>query len=310
VTREKVDFVGNPTEAALLLMLWTDCDVDYTRERAEAGKPIARRPFDKAAKYMSTLMPSERRGKDDGPLLYVKGAPETVLEMCSTVQSATGALTAITPEMRFNLHELVAAMAKKGLRTLAVAYRRLTPAALTSAGVGKAARDLAACLSTPAFTPGPAGSAAGGEEPAGPAGVESELTLLGVFGIADPLREGVTTALSRCISAGIRVMMVTGDHRDTAAHIAQQCGILRPGLEVLEGPDFRAMSDEERCDVVTRLAVLARSSPTDKYLLVKTLRELGEVVAVTGDGTNDAPALRAADVGLSMGIAGTEVSVR
>ncbi|RYY37378.1 HAD family hydrolase, partial [archaeon] len=237
-------------------------------------------------------------------MLYtsLQGAPESVLEMCTMTQSLDGTTHSITPEMRFNLEEQVSAMARKGLRTLAVAYRRLPASAAATAASQLAVRSptSSAEAETDAGTPVE-------HEPAVSA-LEKDLVLLGMFGLQDPLRDGVEEALKKCMAAGIRVMMVTGDHRDTAAHIAQECGILRPGLEVMEGSAFRHLSNEQRVDVCTRLAVLARSSPTDKYLLVKTLKEMNEVVAVTGDGTNDAPALRAADVGLAMGIAGTEVA--
>ena len=275
----RVEYVRNPSEGALLLMLLTHLGADYMREREEAGPPLARRPFKKEDKFMTTICAPEAAG--EGPVAYCKGAPEIVLGFCTSTQAPGGALSPITEEVSFNLKEQVGAMARTGLRTLAVAYRRLPPG------------------------PPPAG----GWAAAITAGkVECEMVLLGLFGLADPLREDVADAITRCQAAGIRVMMVTGDHRDTAAHIATQCGILRPGGLVLEGPQFRAMLPEERAAAAPMLAVLARSSPTDKHLLVTTLKAMGEVVAVTGDGTNDAPALRAADVGLAMGIAGTEVA--
>jgi Ca2+-transporting ATPase len=214
-------------------------------------------------------------------------------------------LQPITNEIRYVLHEEVLAMARRGLRTLAIAYRRL-PKDGGLTGLKNATEEarnaaLGTLLDGAPYVLGDDASATG---------AESELTLLGLFGLADPLREGVTEALALCNKAGIRVMMVTGDHKDTASHIARECGILKPelGQEVMEGPQFRQLSDEDRVKVCSKLAVLARSSPTDKHLLVKTLKEMGEIVAVTGDGTNDAPALRAADVGLAMGIAGTEVA--
>ncbi|KAJ2778880.1 plasma membrane calcium [Coemansia javaensis] len=136
------------------------------------------------------------------------------------------------------------------------------------------------------------------------------LVCLGVFAIEDPLRDGVTDAVRRCQSAGIVVRMVTGDNMLTARAIATQCGIFTPGMGgiILEGPKFRRLSPAQMDFIVPRLQVLARSSPEDKRILVEWLRTHGEVVAVTGDGTNDGPALKAANVGFSMGIAGTEVA--
>ena len=134
------------------------------------------------------------------------------------------------------------------------------------------------------------------------------MTFLAVVGIQDPLRENVREAVKDCQHAGVYVRMVTGDNVLTAKAIAEDCGILVPGGVVMEGPTFRRLSKKDMDAVIPKLCVLARSSPDDKRKLVKRLKELGETVAVTGDGTNDAPALKAADVGFSMGIAGTEVA--
>ena len=141
---------------------------------------------------------------------------------------------------------------------------------------------------------------------------------LGLIGIRDPPRTEVPNAVAQCLSAGVTVRMVTGDNATTAVSIARSVGIIpdahgsggedRPQGLVMEGPAFRRLSDAERRKLVPTLRVLARSSPTDKLLLVRTLQGLGEVVAVTGDGVNDAPALKNADVGFSMGLSGTEVA--
>merc|ERR1711907_172994 len=137
---------------------------------------------------------------------------------------------------------------------------------------------------------------------------DENLILIGVVGIKDPLREEVPGAVEQCKAAGITVRMVTGDNVLTAKHIARECGILTDRGQALEGPVFRKMSEDEQRTALATLQVLARSSPTDKLTLVRRLKEMGEVVAVTGDGTNDAPALKEADVGLAMNIAGTEVT--
>ena len=114
--------------------------------------------------------------------------------------------------------------------------------------------------------------------------------------------------MATCQRAGIRVRMVTGDNLHTARHIAKECGIFTEGGVAIEGPQLRAMTPQQLAAALPAIQVIARSSPQDKYLLVETLKRMGEVVAVTGDGTNDAPALKVADVGLAMGIAGTEVA--
>ena len=135
-----------------------------------------------------------------------------------------------------------------------------------------------------------------------------DLTLIGITGIEDPLRDGVREAVAKCHMAGVTVKMCTGDNVLTARSIALQCGIFTEGGIIMEGPFFRQLSELEMLDVVPRLQVLARSSPEDKKILVEKLKSLGEIVGVTGDGTNDGPALKTADVGFSMGIAGTEVA--
>ncbi|KAF9775444.1 hypothetical protein IL306_006452 [Fusarium sp. DS 682] len=134
-----------------------------------------------------------------------------------------------------------------------------------------------------------------------------DLTLLGIVGIQDPVRPGVPQAVQNARRAGVVTRMVTGDNLVTARAIATECGIFTDGI-VMEGPEFRKLSEEELDKVIPRLQVLARSSPDDKRILVTRLKVLGETVAVTGDGTNDAPALKAADIGFSMGISGTEVA--
>ncbi|XP_072981011.1 calcium-transporting ATPase 5, plasma membrane-type-like isoform X1 [Typha angustifolia] len=142
---------------------------------------------------------------------------------------------------------------------------------------------------------------------------EDELILLGVVGIKDPCRPGVKDAVKLCSTAGVKVRMVTGDNIQTAKAIALECGILDSGIAateptVIEGKAFRAMPEEARVAMAEKITVMGRSSPNDKLLLVQALRRKGHVVAVTGDGTNDAPALHEADIGLAMGIQGTEVA--
>jgi Ca2+-transporting ATPase len=134
------------------------------------------------------------------------------------------------------------------------------------------------------------------------------MTLIGITGIEDPLREGVREAVAKCHKAGVTVKMCTGDNVLTARSIATQCGIFTPGGIIMEGPVFRKLTQAEMVEIVPRLQVLARSSPEDKKVLVETLKSIGEIVGVTGDGTNDGPALKTANVGFSMGIAGTEVA--
>ena len=132
--------------------------------------------------------------------------------------------------------------------------------------------------------------------------------MIGITGIEDPLRDGVREAVAKCHRAGVTVKMCTGDNVLTARSIATQCGIFTKGGIIMEGPVFRRLNQQDRMEIVPRLQVLARSSPEDKKILVETLKKIGEIVSVTGDGTNDGPALKTANVGFSMGIAGTEVA--
>ena len=132
--------------------------------------------------------------------------------------------------------------------------------------------------------------------------------MIGITGIEDPLRDGVRDAVAKCHRAGVTVKMCTGDNVLTARSIASQCGIFTKGGIIMEGPVFRRLNQQDRMEIVPRLQVLARSSPEDKKILVETLKKIGEIVSVTGDGTNDGPALKTANVGFSMGIAGTEVA--
>ncbi|KAH7440997.1 hypothetical protein KP509_03G020200 [Ceratopteris richardii] len=211
--------------------------------------------------------------------IHWKGAAEMILDLCDKVRCPENSIMEIIPEQRSHLLSVIEGMAAESLRCIAFAYMELEDAEVP------AEHKL--------------------EEwkiPEGP------LTLLAIIGIKDPCRSEVPEAVRRCQAAGIKVRMITGDNIVTATAIATECGILKEGDLAIEGATFRNYSDEMRAAQLPRIAVMARSSPTDKLLMVRALKELGEVVAVTGDGTNDAPALREADIGLAMGIEGTEVA--
>lgn len=203
-----------------------------------------------------------------GYRLLIKGASEILLGFCtSQVNVSTGS---IEPVDRQAMEDAITEFAKKSLRTIGIVYKDF-----------EEVPDLEAPL--------------------------SDLTLVGVVGIQDPVRPGVPEAVQNGRRAGVTTRMVTGDNSVTARAIATECGIFTDGI-VMEGPEFRRLSEEKLDEIIPRLQVLARSSPDDKRILVSRLKALGETVAVTGDGTNDAPALKAADVGFSMGISGTEVA--
>ncbi|MCO5611739.1 hypothetical protein L7F22_065997 [Adiantum nelumboides] len=211
--------------------------------------------------------------------VHWKGAAEIILaESDKMLYPDKGALP-ISTEERNHLLNVIEAMASASLRCIAFAFMEMD------------------------FHDVPSGELV--EEWKLPTG---SLMLLAIVGIKDPARPEVPNAVRRCQLAGIKVRMVTGDNLITARAIATECGILQEGDLAIEGATFRDYSPEMRAQEIPKISVMARSSPTDKLLMVRALRDLGEVVAVTGDGTNDAPALREADIGLAMGIQGTEVA--
>ncbi|MBN1928624.1 MAG: cation-translocating P-type ATPase [Chlorobiaceae bacterium] len=197
----------------------------------------------------------------------VKGAPEVIFQACSSYLDASGALKPFDAEARSKAAGEAESMGQQALRVLGVARKN-------GAGIGESLEGL---------------------------------TFLGLFGMIDPPRSEAREAVERCIGAGIRPVMITGDHPVTATAVARELGILRNG-KVVTGAELETMSEEALGEAAGSVAVFARVSPEHKLRLVQALQKRGEVVAMTGDGVNDAPALKRADIGVSMGIAGTEVS--
>jgi Ca2+-transporting ATPase len=271
---KKVSFIGSKTEAALLGFI-ARLDYDYAdiRQSKEVYKLY---PFASARKSMSTLIKTARPNGDSCVRLHTKGASEIVLGMCGRFMKADGSVGEMTKSETERFAGKIEEFAHEGLRTISVAFRDISEEDIAELDLAMPPND--------------------------------DMCLLAILGIEDPTRQGVPEAVAACQKAGIFVRMVTGDNKTTARKIASRCGIYTRGGIVMEGPQFRQLSDEALDEIVPRLQVLARSSPLDKQILVRKLRELGEVVAVTGDGTNDGPALRAANVGFAMGIAGTEVA--
>ncbi|KAI9669880.1 MAG: hypothetical protein M1831_006915 [Alyxoria varia] len=302
----KPGFVGSKTETALLDFAQTYLamgSVAVERANVEITQFI---PFDSNRKCMAVVL----KLPSGGYRLLVKGAAEILLGQCSQIiesstKSPTKPTSLETPASQESsstgrsesgsvptiplggqaeaLKHIISSYASRSLRTIALVYREFG--------------------SWP-----PPGCRRGEDGQVVFEDVFRELTFLSVVGIQDPLRPGVAESVADCKRAGVFVRMVTGDNIQTAKAIATECGILTPGGEVMEGPEFRRLSKPQIDDKLPKLQVLARSSPEDKRKLVKRLKELGETVAVTGDGTNDAPALKTADVGFSMGIGGTEVA--
>ncbi|KAH9910294.1 putative calcium ATPase [Epithele typhae] len=269
-------FVGSKTETALLAMARDSRWPGYKAVR-EAAEALQVFPFPSERKAMGVVV----RLPGGRARLYVKGASEVLVAACArqvVVTERENVVTKVTDEDdRARILESITSYASQTLHTIAVCYRDLDDWSPKADEVSWT--DLA-----------------------------RDLTLAGLFALEDPLRPGVRKAVADCARAGVQVKMCTGDNVLTTRSIATQCGIFTPGGIVMEGPRFRALSDTERRVTVQRLQVLARSSPEDKRILVTTLKELGEIVAITGDGTNDGPALKAAHVGFSMGVTGTEVT--
>lgn len=283
--------VGNKTETAMLNFAQDHMGSEPFELLRTFWQVEAVFPFSSSRKAMATVI---RIPTEGAPIyrVHLKGASELLLSKCTRIvsmhdpsyhyQDAHAAnqydisTRTMTAENKSRMSKIIQSYATRCLRTLAICYQDFD--------------------SWPAHTKIEQVIEGGG------------LTLLGIVGIEDPLRSGVTQAVSACQRAGVFVRMVTGDNMLTAKSIARQCGIYSYGSIAMDGPTFRKLSTAERLQVLPRLSVLARSSPEDKRLLVNALRETGEIVAVTGDGTNDGPALKAADVGFSMGIAGTEVA--
>jgi Ca2+-transporting ATPase len=280
------EFIGSKTEVALLQMARDYFGMDVTTERASA-EIVQLIPFDSARKCMGVVYREPRAGYR----LLVKGAAEIMVGACSSKVSDLGAssdgvmIDSFTEEDRQKMLDTIESYAVKSLRTIGLVYRDF-----------------------PSWPPKDAQRMEDDPSEAKFEDVFREMTWLGVVGIQDPLRPEVPAAIQKCRTAGVQVKMVTGDNVATATAIATSCGIKTDDGIVMEGPKFRQLSDQQMDEVISRLQVLARSSPEDKRILVARLKKLGETVAVTGDGTNDGPALRTADVGFSMGIAGTEVA--
>ncbi|KAJ6242903.1 calcium-transporting atpase [Anaeramoeba flamelloides] len=270
---KKKDIVmGSKTEGALLIMLkkW---EREFNEIREDEEQLITKCiPFSSKRKRMTTIIQD-----GNGYLVFCKGASEIVLDKCKNYIFEENKFI-LDQDKKNELKKVIHEMASTGKRTLCLAYRRV---------------DSSLCDK---------------DWFSNPDEIEKDLVLLSIVGIKDPVRDAVPQAVKDSKSAGVTVRMVTGDNIETAKHIAKECGIYSEGGLAMEGFDFRKMTDEERLKIIPNLQVLARSSPQDKLVLVKHLKEMGEIVGVTGDGTNDAPALKEANVGLSMGIAGTDVA--
>jgi P-type Ca2+ transporter type 2C len=265
--------IGDPTEGALMVAA---AKAGIRREDLERTMPREGEiPFDSARKRMATLHPVHNSplSDSDGWILCVKGAPDVVLELCDRIRR-NGKEESLTAQRRNAVLEANHGMAQRALRVLGVAYR---------------------------FFP---------DKPdvADADAVEKDLVFVGMLGMIDPPRSEVAAAIRTARKAGLRTVMVTGDYPDTAQAIGEQIGLLERGRQVLSGTELDKLSDSDLEGLADRVGVYARVSPQHKVKIVQALRSRGNVVAMTGDGVNDAPALKRADIGIAMGITGTDVS--
>ncbi|MEW5955864.1 MAG: calcium-transporting P-type ATPase, PMR1-type [Candidatus Micrarchaeota archaeon] len=264
--KQKASIVGDPTEAALLVLA-AKAGMDYSKFKEE-NPLLAELSFDSERKMMSTV-----RQTKEGKTAFVKGAPESILSK-STKVLFNGREVPLTAEHVKAFEKANAEMASNALRVLAMAYKRVPE-------------------STKKYTL---------------ESIESELVIVGLVGMIDPPRPEVRNAVAQCYQAGIRVVMITGDNEATATAIARELGILKPDHKVLTGAMLEKMSAKELEQMVQEVTVYARVSPEHKIKIVSALKARGEIAAMTGDGVNDAPALKKADIGVAMGITGTDVA--
>ncbi len=267
---------GDPTEAALIVAAAKagfrkdDLDRKYSR--------LGEIPFSSERKRMTTFNKLEV-GSDifpDGSLVaFSKGAPEIILGSC-TKHLLEGEIKPLSPELRHEISEQVREMADQALRVMALSFLLLDE----DFSSGKFTADE----------------------------IEKDMVFSGLMGMRDPPREEVKIAIRTCENAGIKTVMITGDHKITASAIARELGILKESDLTLTGTELDALEDSEFEDIVEKVSVYARVYPTQKLRVVQALKKKGYVVAMTGDGVNDAPALKAADMGIAMGITGTDVS--
>ncbi|KJZ75397.1 hypothetical protein HIM_05323 [Hirsutella minnesotensis 3608] len=275
-------YFGSSTETALLKFSRDHLGLGPVSVERANNPIVTMLPFQSSRKWMAVLV----KLPDNKYRLLVKGAAEFVFEYCAyVVTDPTDDVAAqrLTEDDRTGLRLAIQSYADKMLRPVAIAFRDFD-----ASEVFERDDDDPATVNLEWMASG--------------------LVFIGIFGICDPLRDEVVDAVRRCQDAGVFVRMVTGDNFLTAKAIATECGIFTAGGLAMDGPTFRKLSPTQLDAVIPRLQVLARTSPEDKLLLVSHLRSMKEIVAVTGDGTNDALALKAADVGLAMGIQGTEVA--
>ncbi|XP_078164753.1 calcium-transporting ATPase 7, plasma membrane-type-like [Carex rostrata] len=267
---------GSPTEKALLYWAVSSLGMD-TDALKRRSKVVHVEAFNSEKKRSGVLISENVNRKF---VAHWKGAAEMILDRCTSYYDNDGSVYNMDFDQKSHFERIIKGMAASSLRCIAFACKNIEEMSQTNEGEAPKIDD-------------------------------EGLILLGLVGLKDPCRPEVKAAIEACKHAGVTVKMVTGDNVFTARAIAKECGIISENSEVdvvVEGQEFRNYSPDKQLEIADKIRVMARSSPFDKLLLVQCLKKKGHVVAVTGDGTNDAPALKEADVGLSMGIQGTEVA--
>jgi len=257
---------GDPTEAALLIAAAKGGYI--AKSLTDEYIRVSEIPFDSERKCMSVLC---KKYKGGGQYLFVKGAPDVIIQKCSKIM-VSGAETSLSALERARIIKVNDTMAQEALRVLAVAYRKVA-----------------------------AGEPLKKE-------MEQDLVFVGLEGMIDPPRHEVHDAVRKCLTAGIKPVMVTGDHKITAAAIAKELKILSKDDKIMTGAEMDNLNDRELTKEIGNISVYARVSPKHKLRIVRLLKKAGHVVAMTGDGVNDAPAVKEADIGVSMGVMGTDVT--
>jgi P-type Ca2+ transporter type 2C len=260
---------GDPTEGAFLV---AEAKIGITDDRRRRFERVAEIPFTSERKLMTTMQADAERG--GRVAIVTKGAPDVLLDRCTRERVDDG-IRPLTDDRRREILDTVDRLADMAFRTLAVAYRELDDR-----------------------QPPPEDSEV----------VERDLVYLGMVGIIDPPRTEAREAVEEAQAAGVRVMMITGDHPITAIRIATDLGIVSPGAVAMTGAELADLSEEELAEKVDSTSVFARVAPEHKLKIVDALQANGNIVAMTGDGVNDAPALKSADIGVAMGMTGTDVT--
>ncbi|KAJ7535384.1 hypothetical protein O6H91_12G030800 [Diphasiastrum complanatum] len=293
---EKLGFPGNTSQKQSLISSIRTMQPGACKRWSQRIHRLFTLEFDRLRKSMSVLVAFDDNGNTTNKLL-VKGAAEFVLERCTTVQLSDGSITPLTPSFRETITQSVTAMASRSLRVLAYAFKIELGSLADYIGPEHHLHDLLV-------------------NPENYSTIESQLTFVGLTGLQDPPRPEVKAAIDDCKRAGIRVVVITGDNRSTAEAVCREVGLFaeHEACRSFSGREFMDLSRKDRLSLLqgdktcATGFVFSRAEPIHKQEIVRILKEGGEIVAMTGDGVNDAPALKLADIGIAMGVTGTEVA--